>query len=89
MQIEVLSETTNCPVIQMPGRKFPGVVIQGDSLKNLLILSGEIAEQAKDTDLESLTETVNELKQLLAGYVYNYESTMRNCGKELPYPKHY
>ncbi len=32
IEVEIFSETTNSPVIKMPNRKFPGVVIQGDSL---------------------------------------------------------
>ena len=87
IEIEVLSEKTNCPVVQIPGRQFPGVVIQGDSLKNLLNLSEEIALLAKGAASEGLMETASELNELLAGYVSNYESTMQNCGKELPYPK--
>lgn len=87
IEIEVLSEGTNCPVVQIPGRQFPGVVIQGDSLKNLLNLSKEIALLAKGVASEELMETATELNELLAGYVGNYESIMRNCGKGLPYPK--
>lgn len=32
---KILANICNCPVVQIPGRSFPGVVIQGDSLKNL------------------------------------------------------
>jgi hypothetical protein len=39
MEIEVYSEATNQAVVQMPGRQFPGSVIQGDSLSILYKLS--------------------------------------------------
>jgi hypothetical protein len=29
---EVMTDTGNWPVVQLPGRRFPGVVVQGDSL---------------------------------------------------------
>jgi hypothetical protein len=32
---EILSHASNSGIVQMPGRKFPGIVIQGDSLSNL------------------------------------------------------
>ncbi len=32
---KILSHDSNSGIVQMPGRKFPGIVIQGDSLFNL------------------------------------------------------
>lgn len=86
IEVEILSEKSNCPVVQMPGRRFPGVVLQGDSLKILLGLSEDIVSLTKEYTSENLKETAAQLSELLAGYVENYESTMRRCGKQLPYP---
>ncbi|MDM9385117.1 hypothetical protein QUB80_31155 [Chlorogloeopsis sp. ULAP01] len=32
---EFLSHSSNAGIVQMPGRKFPGIVMQGDILLNL------------------------------------------------------
>jgi hypothetical protein len=85
-KIEILSNETNCPVVQMPGRRFPGVVIQGDSLKILLGLSEDIVSFTKDSASEELQGTVAQMNGILSEYVKNYEATMRNCGRTLPYP---
>ena len=85
LEIEILSETINSPIVHMPGRRFPGVVIQGDSLKNLFNLSEEITTLANNTTSVELIEASKELKDLIAGYIKSYESTMRHYGKDLPY----
>jgi len=35
MELDVFSTETNQAVVQTPGRRFPGLVIQGDTLWNL------------------------------------------------------
>ncbi|HEY5298411.1 MAG TPA: hypothetical protein VIK59_10845 [Verrucomicrobiae bacterium] len=87
IEIEILSEKINCPVIQMPKRQFPGIVIQGDSLKILLSLSEEVISFADKKNEEDLKETAFELKGLLSGYMKIYEAAMQNNGKKLPYSK--
>ncbi len=42
--VVLLSGPTNYAVVQLPGRKFPGVVIQGDSLHAMV---GRLAELQK------------------------------------------
>lgn len=83
----MLSETINCPVVSVPGRRFPGVVIQGDSLKILLDQAQEIEELAIQGQNEELNAAVAHLKLILSGYVEEYETTMKANGRDLPYPK--
>lgn len=44
--IEVLSDTVNSAVVRMPGRKFPGLVVQGDRLISLTAAAQRLAELA-------------------------------------------
>ena len=71
----------------VPGRRFPGVVIQGDSLKILLDHAQEIEELATQCQNEELNSAVAHLKLILSGYVEEYETTMKANGRDLPYPK--
>jgi hypothetical protein len=87
IEIEALSESSNCPVVQMPGRKYPGVVLQGDSLKILLDSAEEVCELCDRTRNAELSETATALKGKLAAYVSAYEQAMQANGRELPYPK--
>jgi len=87
IQIDVLSETVNCPVVQMPGRKYPGLVLQGDSLRNLLDSTEEICELCASAGGAELSEAASSLREKLAGFVAAYEQAMKDAGRELPYPK--
>jgi hypothetical protein len=85
IEVEMLSETINCPVVSMPGRKFPGVVVQGDSLKNLLNLTEEIEGLSKSEDRDELEATIAALKTTLDGYVKAYTTAMKAHNRSLPW----
>ena len=85
VEIEMLSETVNCPVVLIPGRKYPGVVVQGDSLKILLDLADDIEKSSAIGDAEELRENIVALKNKVGAYVQEYEATMKSHGKGLPY----
>ena len=54
IEMAVLCDTVNSPVIQFPGRRFPGILIQGDSLKSMAELADEIGERLRLGDLKKL-----------------------------------
>jgi hypothetical protein len=78
MPIEVYSEMTNAAVVRMPGRQFPGVVIQGDTLNNLCRAAVAAVD---DADWRA------ELVDMLVGFRAHYEATLTAHGMALPYPK--
>lgn len=82
--VDLLSEPTNYAVVQLPGRAFPGVVFQGDSLA---ILISDIEAAAMESDaqerLASLADVVERLRNVQA----HYEAVLRGRGIRLPYPK--
>lgn len=71
-----LSATPNAPVVQLPERKHPGVVIQGDSLKNLCKLCEEADEQFKSGNIQEGLEIVQELHEILRGYQTSYNDAV-------------
>ena len=83
-QIEVLSEASNMAVVRMPGRKFPGIVIQGDSL-SILASAAEIIRARVPAGHEVLREAAEELCRLLTGRLTHYEKVLRENGIKLPY----
>lgn len=85
IQVEVYSQATNIPVIKMPGRKFPGSVIQGDSLMVLFGLAKEVYEKVKNLDDEDLVYGALELKESLKERIEHYESVIEKSGMKLPY----
>ncbi|WP_164017847.1 DUF6959 family protein [Pyxidicoccus trucidator] len=89
-EVEVFSTVVNAAVVRVPGRKFPGVVIQGDSLS---ILRSDVREARKlaaaaagsEEAREELAAVLEELEDKLAGYLTVYEETLRAHGMALPY----
>jgi hypothetical protein len=64
LTVECFTEQGNNAVIRMPKRKYPGVVIQGDSLKNLL----DMAESLQVLSANGSKELTDEADGL-AGYI--------------------
>ena len=87
VEIEILSESPNCPVVRIPGRKFPGIVVQGDSLKILLDHIIEIEELSSQYSDGEVSAAVAHLKSILVGYIEEFQSTMKSHMHSLPYPE--
>lgn len=81
----VLAEIPNSGIVQLPGRRFPGVVVQGDSLSSMFDELASALRHAKDRrDKEAYYATfavASQLQDLLAAY----ENTLRAIGSALPY----
>jgi hypothetical protein len=85
VSVDCLSEAPNYGVIRMPGRKYPALVVQGDSLRILLDLAQEIQGRVKDSSDEELRSTVDELMEQLGSRVEHYEQVLAKEHMELPY----
>jgi hypothetical protein len=67
LTVECFTEQGNNAVIRMPNRKYPGVLIQGDTLKNLLdmaealiVLSVSGSRELKD-EAEGLADHIRDI----------------------------
>lgn len=87
IELDVITETTNAAVVRMPDRKFPGIVLQGDSLNYLRVLAADMKKRLAGFKDEDLTDTAEELESLLQGYARAYEAALELEGIDLPYPK--
>jgi hypothetical protein len=84
-QIEVWSSAVNAAIVRMPGRRFPGSVIQGDSLSILLDHALSVIEGLADGPRSEAFHEAVELAILLEDQVEHYEETMAARGVPLPY----
>jgi len=87
LQVDVLSDATNKAVLRLPSREFPGVLIQGDTLKQLHRLSHALQQglSLKDED-DELRATAEDLHRRLSNFVAHYEVVLMDNGVPLPYP---
>lgn len=84
-ELEVLSEASNVAVVRMPGRRFPGSVIQGDSLSHLRWLAEDVRNRLQDHPDEDLRDTAQELFELLDGRLRQYVNVLDAEGIPLPF----
>ncbi len=87
-EIEVISDAGNTAVVRMPGRRFPGLVIQGDSLFNFYTELREVeaaltASNGEDSELAGL---VCAIADSIHERLWWYEHDLNQAGyEELPY----
>ena len=83
---ELLSPATNHAVVQLPGRRFPGVVLQGDSLHILVKNLQRLREAAAKHGDAELDDGFACLCEQLTGVSSHFEAVCRSRGLALPYP---
>ena len=78
----LLSEPKNYAIVQLPQRRFPGVVFQGDSL-NILIndIKAAVAEPVESERQLLLMDVIEHLETVQKGY----EKVLAENGIMLPY----
>lgn len=84
-EIDLLDSSPNAAVVQLAGRSFPGVVIQGDSLHNLFSLVRDAAAQLREGDADECGATLSEVQDTLEGYLTVYQSVLDSKGIATPY----
>lgn len=89
VELEVYSDASNQAVIRPPGRRFPGSVVQGDSLA---ILCAEA--QRLSLWIKANSEANDDVRWLAQGHqeallsrLLHYQATLEQSGMGLPYGK--
>lgn len=83
--VEIYSDASNFAVMRHPGRRFPGALVQGDSLQ-LLCSAAEAAEKAlKAGDAARAGDYLSELSGALRARLDHYGQVLTDHGLELPY----
>lgn len=85
--VEIYSDATNAAIIRHPGRKFPGLLIQGDTLSDLCHRASEayqrLGGRADEEGHWALFELYDDLRRCLA----HYQRTLEDHGIDLPFHK--
>ena len=83
--VEIYSDATNRAVLRHPGRKFPGILVQGDSLYSLCRQADRVCAATRDLlDDESYFD-LNMLRNDLWDYLVHYKKVLGEHGIELPF----
>lgn len=85
LQAELLSPPHNYAVVQLPGRKYPGVVVQGDSLHILKQQAERLGRLLGAMALEELADEIAYLTEQLSEVQTHYERVCAERTIALPY----
>jgi hypothetical protein len=84
---KILENGANGAVVQLPERKYPGIVVQGDSLLILVSNFEELRENIAKEDRTEVMASLEMIERSLKGRLAFYESVLAKHGIELPYGK--
>ncbi|MDX3693451.1 hypothetical protein PV726_24505 [Streptomyces europaeiscabiei] len=84
IEAELFTDGGNDAVIRMPGRRFPGVLVQGDSLHVLRSDLAEVVEACERGDLEEARDSAGLLLANLDALLARYEAVLG--AHEIPRP---
>src|SRR5687767_2010778 len=84
-QAQILSHVLNSGIVQLPGRRFPGIVMQGDTVFNLFQDARDLLTQARQRRDEDGFYAALSIAEQLQAQLRHYEETLAAQGSELPY----
>ncbi len=77
-EVELLDRSGNWAVMQLPGRRFPGIFLQGDTFASLVRVLEQEDEAGLSEDLKDLRADLLEIRSY-------YERVLGDNGRTLPY----
>ncbi len=83
--VEIYSDATNAAVMRHPGRQFPGVLIQGDTLHNLYRSIAEVAAAAHQSLDDELVAELEDVREHLSALMLHYRRVMAEHQLPLPF----
>lgn len=83
--VTFLGVAGNYSLVQIEGRKFPALAIQGDSVKVLHDVVSELTEALAVEDAESAAFAAREIAETVASMVTTFEALSEAAGRPLPY----
>ncbi|WEZ83512.1 hypothetical protein P6U16_01250 [Rhizobium sp. 32-5/1] len=83
----LLTPPHNFGVVQLPERKHPGVVIQGDTLHSMVADLEGMQKLLGDRDLAELSDALESMREILSEVRSSYERICHENNIDLPYPQ--
>jgi hypothetical protein len=84
-QTEIYSDRTNAAVVRHPDRRFPGVLVQGDTLYSMCQSADYICKAAMDSLPEDQYLELNDLRNGLWDLLNHYKVVLGEHRIELPF----
>ena len=83
--VEIYSDESNRAILRHPGRKFPGVLIQGNALHSLCRQADRACDGTRDLLDDERYSELNDLRNALWGYLAHYKAVLGEHSVALPF----
>ncbi|CAM5369035.1 hypothetical protein SVIOM74S_06969 [Streptomyces violarus] len=85
IEAELFTDGSNDAVVRLPGRRFPGVLVQGDSLHILRSAVAEVVEACERGDVDEARDSSGLLLVDLDALLARYEAALNEHEIRRPY----
>jgi hypothetical protein len=85
IKIDYIKYIGNAIVAKSADRNYPGILIQGDSLRILLTDLSELSDEISSENLEDAKDIADSLQEKLKDILRLYEQALDENGISLPY----
>ncbi|MET7622756.1 hypothetical protein [Streptomyces sp. NPDC005408] len=85
VEAELFTDGDNDAVVRLPGRRFPGVLVQGDTLSILQADVAELVELCAAGDLEEARQVASLLQADLGAKLQRYTDALEAHGISRPF----
>jgi predicted RNase H-like HicB family nuclease len=84
--VEIYSDRSNAAVMRHPGRRFPGMLVQGDALSELCRQADLACAEAEGVLSEDGYGELDDLREKLRAWLDEYTQVLQAHGLPLPFP---
>ena len=84
-KVKLYDHVSNSGIVHMPGRSFPAVAIQGDSLSSMFSTAKYLMDKAVEHNDEDMYYAALELAERFQGHLIQYENVLEKEGFSKPY----
>jgi hypothetical protein len=84
-QVEIYSDATNAAVMKHPGRHFPGVLVQGDTLHTLCVAADAACKASRGKIGEDAYAELSDLRNHLWEFLTHYKKVLAEHQMPLPF----
>ena len=81
-EVEIYSDASNFAIMRHPGRRFPGSLIQGDTLSSLCSHAYFACKYLEEGKKEQALESMTEIRDALIARLTHYEDVLEAHGME-------
>ncbi|MFD8568015.1 DUF6959 family protein [Streptomyces sp. NPDC059639] len=85
VEAELFTDAGNDAVVRLPGRRFPGVLVQGDTLRILSTDVAEIVELCAAGDVEEARQAASLLHEQLGAKLQRYTDALDAHAEKRPF----